>query len=200
MVIPVRQFTVADLEHLPDDGNRYEVIDGELYVTSAPHFDHQSALDQLVWAFRGWHDESGLGWPISGTGIIFAANTGVIPDLMWISDERLPTVLINPQTGQRDGKLHAAPDLVVEILSPGHENELRDREVKLTLYSRRGVLEYWLVDRARRIVEVYRRTAVAALELAATLTERDALASPLLPGFALPVERIFRLPGTLVQP
>ncbi|CAA9578356.1 MAG: hypothetical protein AVDCRST_MAG88-3044, partial [uncultured Thermomicrobiales bacterium] len=148
--------------------------------------------------FRTWHDECGLGWPVSSAGIVFAANAGVIPDLLWISDERLPTAIINPQTGRRDGKLHAALDLVVEILSPGLENEARDREVKLTLYSRRGVLEYWLVDRPRRIVEVYRRTPVAALELAVTLTERDTLASPLLPGFALPVERTFRLPGTLL--
>jgi Uma2 family endonuclease len=66
----------------------------------------------------------------------------------------LRLVMINPTTGRRDGKLYAAPDLVVEVLSPGRENEERDRETKLTLYSRRGVLEYWIVDRFTRRVEV----------------------------------------------
>ncbi len=196
-MIAVREFTVADLEHMPDDGNRYEVIDGELYVTTAPHFEHQAALDQITFALLDWHHATGLGWAVSGIGVIFARNAGVVPDLLWVSDERLAVVTINPETGKQDGKLHAAPDLAVEVVSPGWENEERDREVKLSLYSRRGVREYWIVDRAPRSVEVYRRRE-AALELAATLTVGDTLTSPLLPSFALPVEQIFRLPGALM--
>lgn len=193
------RFTVADLDNMPDDGNRYEVIDGELYVTTVPHFEHQSALDEISFALRNWHHATGLGWPVSGAGIKFSFDAGVIPDLLWVSNERLTVVTINPQTGRRDGKFYAAPDLVVEVLSPGHENELRDREIKLRLYSRRGVREYWIVDRELRQVEVYRRTAAAALEPAATLTVGDNLTSPLLPDFALPIEQIFRLPGSLMD-
>jgi Uma2 family endonuclease len=186
------QFTVADLELMPEDGNRYEVIDGELHVTAAPHFDHQLAVDRLTVALGNWDDEHGLGVAASGPGVIFAYHSGVIPDLVWVSNERMDTVF--RREGTRDGKLHAAPDLAVEVLSPGAENEQRDREIKLKLYSRHGVREYWIVDRAARTIAVYRRTEAAVLALALTLTERDTLTSPLLHGFALPVERVFLLP------
>ena len=105
--------------------------------------------------------------------------------------------MINPANGGWDGHLYAAPDLAIEVLSSGKANEDRDREVKLTLYSRRGVREYWIIDRFTRTIAVYRRTAAAALELAATLTDRDTLTSPLLPGFALPVAQVFQLPEAL---
>jgi Uma2 family endonuclease len=196
MAMSSRRFTVADLDSMPDDGNRYEVIEGVLYVTHAPHNEHQAALDQLTIALGSWYNATGLGWPVSGAGVKFAFNTGVIPDLLWFSHERVAAATVNPDTGERDGKFYAAPDLAVEILSPGRENEERDREVKRALYERRGVQEYWIVDRASRVVEVYRRTD-ADLELAATLTDRDTLTSPLLPGFALPVAQVFRLPKAL---
>jgi Uma2 family endonuclease len=89
-----------------------------------------------------------------------------------------------------DGKLHAAPDLAVEVLSPGSSNERRDREVKLKLYARRGVREYWIVDWQRRQIEVFRRED-GVLQLSATLLEGDSLQSPLLPGFALSVSELF---------
>ncbi|MDQ5851540.1 MAG: Uma2 family endonuclease, partial [Chloroflexota bacterium] len=88
------------------------------------------------------------------------------------------------------GKLHAAPELVVEVLSPGGANERRDREAKLKLYSRRGVREYWIVDWRQRQVEVYRR-AQAQLHLTETLYEDDRLQSPLLPNFAVQVRQLF---------
>jgi Uma2 family endonuclease len=192
-----RQYTIADLLNFPDDGSRYEVIQGELYVTAAPHFRHQAALNQIGSALTAWSMAGGGGLPLPGAGVIFSINTGVIPDYLWVSDERLPLILIDPATGEQDGTFHAAPDLVVEILSPGRENEERDRETKLSLYSRRGVREYWLIDYRQRTVVVYRRTNAAALELATTLMASDRLTSPLLPGFVLAVEQIFHLPGTL---
>ena len=198
MLTGERQFTVADLENFPDDGNRYEVIDGELYVTTAPHLEHQFALNQVGVALTRWSDSTGQGWTFPGVGVIFAANAGVVPDLIWVSAERLPIVTINPG-GRRDGKFYAAPELVVEVLSPGRDNEERDREIKLTLYSRRGVREYWIVDRFSQRVEVFRRNAQAALELAVTLTVGDTVSSPLLLDFALPVEQIFRLPEGLLD-
>ena len=94
-----------------------------------------------------------------------------------------------------DGKLHAAPELVVEILSPGATNQRRDREAKLKLYAREGVGEYWIVDWRTRGVDVYRRTD-ERLQAAATLTDADTLTSPLLPGFAYPVGDLWRLSRT----
>ena len=106
------------------------------------------------------------------------------PDVIWISNERLARAL------GVDGKLHSAPELVIEVLSPGLKNEERDREAKLKLYSRRGVSEYWMVDWRKRLIEVYRREQ-AQLRLACTLYEQDTLTTPLLPEFSCPMNALF---------
>ena len=89
-----------------------------------------------------------------------------------------------------DRKLHAAPELIVEVISPGLANQQRDRQTKLKLYSRRGVREYWIVDWQQQQVEVYRRTE-AELALIATLYRTDTLLSPLLPDFSCEVASLF---------
>ena len=94
-----------------------------------------------------------------------------------------------------DGRLHSAPELVVEVLSPGPVNAARDREAKLTLYSRRGVQEYWIVSWQDLSVEVYRREG-EWLTRWRTIESSDLLQSPLLPGFACQVNRIFFRPPT----
>ncbi|MGH9828106.1 MAG: Uma2 family endonuclease, partial [Blastocatellia bacterium] len=117
-------------------------------------------------------------------GLIFADDDDVAPDMVWLSTGRLSAAL------SPDGKLHSAPELVVEVLSPGDTNRRRDREAKLKLYSRRGVEEYWIVDWQLRRMEIYRRLQTQ-LELAATLQEGDEILSPLLPGFGAPLESLF---------
>jgi len=82
------------------------------------------------------------------------------------------------------------PELVVEVLSAGSENERRDREAKLKLYSARGVQEYWIINWRSPQVEVYRRQK-AILTLACTLFPGDELVSPLLPGFVCAIDRLF---------
>jgi Uma2 family endonuclease len=179
------RWTSADLEGFPDDGKRYEIIDGELHVSKQPNWFHQRAATRLGRLLDVWSEETGLGLANSAPGLIFADDDDVAPDVVWISNERLATAL------EADGKLHAAPELVVEVLSPGATNERRDREAKLDLYSRRRVHEYWIVDWRLRQVEVYRREQ-SALRLAQTLFAADTLSSPLLPGFTCAVERIFQ--------
>ena len=83
-----------------------------------------------------------------------------------------------------------APELAIEILSPGRDNERRDRETKLALYSREGVEEYWIVDWQQRTIDVYRRDG-DALDLVQALSGDAVLASPLLPGFSVPIARIW---------
>jgi Uma2 family endonuclease len=178
------RFTIADLAVMPDDGNVYEIIDGELLVSTQPHFHHQVAWTKIGGALDTWSTSTGAGIACGAPGVIFSDTDAVAPDVVWISAERLPYVL------QEDGKLHGAPDLVVELLSPGATNERRDREAKLKLYSVRGVREYWIVDWRARSVEVYRREH-AALQLVATLESDDELQSPLLPGFSARVGNFF---------
>jgi Uma2 family endonuclease len=187
------RWTVADLELLPDDGRRYEVIAGELFVTRAPHWKHQNVSVKFAMALESWSIQSGLGEAAINPGLVFSEIDSVIPDVVWASHDRLATML------DEAGHLVAAPELVIEVLSPGEKNERRDREAKLKLYSDYGVLEYWIADRQQRKVEVYRRDADRAaeesdhclLQLALTLSDEDELGSPVLPGFKIRVAQLF---------
>jgi Uma2 family endonuclease len=87
--------------------------------------------------------------------------------------------------------LTGAPELIVEVLSPGADNEQRDRSVKLKLYATQGVQEYWIADPAFQEIQVDRRQ-YATLKLVATLQASDEISSPLLPGFSCLVSMLFR--------
>lgn len=177
-------WTSQDLELLPDNGSRYEIVNGELYVSKHPHVYHQIVCGKVVIALSHWSDQAQTGIPIFAPGIIFTNDNDVVPDVIWISYERLATAL------KEDGKLHSSPELVVEVLSPGTENERRDREMKRKLYSRRGAEEYWVISWQERRLEVYQRQK-GVLELFKTLYEADVLQSPLLPGFTCKVSQFF---------
>ncbi len=177
--------TVADLADYPqDDGNRYELIDGELRVTTQPHEQHQFIVANLIAELVLWNRQTNSGRVYAAPGVVFAPGDAVAPDVVWVRRARLPALR------HADGKLHGAPDLVVEVLSPGAENEQRDRQTKHALYARYGVAEYWIVDRFGQQVAVYRR-AGADLPLAQTVTAAEELTSPLLPGFACRVAALF---------
>ncbi|WP_375507307.1 Uma2 family endonuclease [uncultured Nostoc sp.] len=185
------RWTSADLELLPDNGNRYEIIDGELFVTRAPHWGHQKATGNIYAELRTWSLSTGLGEAVPTPGIIFTDADNVIPDVVWVSKERLAILL------DQEGHLTGAPELVVEVLSPGVQNERRDaygglrlREVKLKLYASRGVQEYWILNWQLQQVEVYRREK-AVLKLVITLFATDDLSSPLLSNFVCTVARLF---------
>jgi len=178
------RWTTADLELLPDNGNRYEIVDGELFVTRAPHWDHQRVCSNICTELNLWSRQTGLGGAASGAGIIFTDADNVIPDVVWVSNERLAGLL------DEAGHLTAAPELVVEVLSPGEESERRDRQVKLKLYISQGVREYWIADWRLQQIQVYRREQ-ATLALVATLFADDELSSLLLPDFTCPVARLF---------
>jgi Uma2 family endonuclease len=179
------RWTSRDLDALPDvEGTRYEIIDGELFVSTAPHYHHQYVCGELGRQLANWCKQSGEGRVIPAPGLILSEDNDVIPDLVWLSNERLTTVL------KDDGHFHAAPELIIEVLSPGFTNEKRDRKLKLQLYSRRGVDEYWIISWRTRTVEVYRRHD-EGLELLQTLSETDSLETPLMPGLTVPVSFLF---------
>jgi Uma2 family endonuclease len=186
MVANALKWTTRDLDVMPDDGGwtRYEVIEGELDVTRAPHIQHQSAGGNIHFELEAWSRKTQLGKPYQVPGVIFTPTDAVIPDVVWVSKERLATGLDDA------GHLIVAPELMVEILSPGDQNHQRDKEVKRKLYSRYGVQEYWIVDWQGRSVEVYRHES-GILQLVGTLLPNDVLTSPLLPGFSLEVGQIF---------
>ena len=159
---------------MPDDGKRYELIEGELVEMSSPLVRHQRLLRRLLRALEA---------AVRGRGEVFLAPLDVVlsrmtalqPDLLVVLDERRSIV---------QDWIRGAPDLVVEILS--RSTAAHDRVGKLPLYARYGVRECWLVDDERQAVEVYRLAAGAPeYHLAATFRPGDRATTPLIPDLAL---------------
>ena len=178
--------TVADLDAFPeDDGNRYELIEGELFVSRAPGIPHQRVLYNLLMEFGLYLKANPIGILVPGAGAIFSDYDAVIPDLGFVVNERWDQVV----TGV---KFTGALDLVIEMLSPGTQNRQRDLSAKRRLYGKYGVAEYWIVDSENLSVSIFRLEGETLKEIAA-LTGEDKLTSTILPGFQLQVSAIFNL-------
>ena len=124
-----------------------------------------------------------IGKIIATPGLILSDIDGVIPDLVFIRTERLAEII----SGER---LTGPPDLVIEILSPGRENEMRDRVAKRQLYAKFGVKEYWIVDPKNRIIEVF-CLEQGVLERKYSAGPGDEVVSWVLPGFRCQASDIF---------
>src|SRR5262245_27916860 len=131
--------TVDQLDSYPDDGNRYELIEGELYVSRAPGIPHQRVLQNLQVAVANYLTNNPIGILVPGAGAVFSDYDAVIPDLVLVRNERWESTVAND-------RFVKAPDLVIEIISPGKENRRRDVHVKRSLYEKYGATEYWIVD------------------------------------------------------
>jgi len=177
--------TVADLDACPEDNNRYELIEGELFVSRAPGIPHQRVVLNLEIVLSNYLRDHPIGILVPGAGAIFSDYDAVIPDLAFVRNERWDQVV----TGE---KFTGALDLVIEVTAPGAENRRRDLLVKRQLYGKYGVAEYWVVDSDNRQIEVY-RLQDQRLESAGNFKNSDELDTPLLPGFKLAVNTIFNL-------
>jgi len=178
--------TIAELEAMPDDGNRYELIEGELFVSSAPGLTHQIVSDNIIYLIRRYLEQHPIGIVVSTIGLILSDYSGVIPDIVFFRFEDYDRLVSNE-------RLHAAPELVVEILSRGSENIRRDRIAKHQLYAKYGVQEYWMVDRDQQTVEIH-LLRNQSLEIAAKRQDHDVVTTPILPGFSCTAKQIFKLP------
>ena len=117
---------------------------------------------------------------------MFSEFNAVIPDLVFVRNERWNDIVAND-------RFVAAPDLVIEIVSPGTENRNRGLKAKRKLYAKYGVEEYWVVDRENRVLMIF-RLQDQTLRETARLPETGEMTSPLLPGFRLNVGSIFVWP------
>ena len=139
-----REWTVDDLHDVPDDGQRYEVIDGELFVTPAPAWRHQEAIGALYLLLRDYLNRERVGHVFfAPADVVFSPRRGVQPDLFVV-----PLVGgRRPETFEEVRRLL----LAVEVLSPSSARA--DRVVKRMLFRDEGVAEYWVVDLDSRTVE-----------------------------------------------
>ncbi len=179
---PKVRYTYDDYCELPDDGNRYEVIDGVLYMAPAPHPRHQRILFNLTVLFTPFvTGGNALGELFfSPIDVIFASEDIFQPDLLFISRERLHIIT--------DRGLEAAPDLVVEVLSPSTRS--RDLNLKRRRYAHFGVPEYWPIDPDSRTIRALMLENDHYKERG-TYVIGDELVTPLIPGLVIPVEQVF---------
>jgi Uma2 family endonuclease len=144
MAHAARVWTVDDLQHLPDDGNRYEIIDGELIVSPSPNMDHQEAIARLHLLLAPYVAAQGIGHVVFAPSDVAFTRTRVLePDLFVVP-------LVN---GRRPRRFEEAGRLLlaVEVLSPSTART--DRVRKRTVYREQGVDEYWIIDLDARVFE-----------------------------------------------
>jgi Uma2 family endonuclease len=142
MIATLRPLTYDDLVQMPDDGQRREVLGGELIVNPAPRRDHQEVVANLDWLLQQFLRASGLGRVYTHPVDVYLGRHDIVqPDLVVIRDSRLS--IYRPE-----GIVTEPPDIVVEIQSPSTRGI--DLVRKMALYARSGVPEYWIADPEQR--------------------------------------------------
>ena len=174
--------TYADYAALPDDGKRYEILDGELFVTPAPAPQHQMILANLVSVLGDHVRQRGLGRVLfAPLDVIFADSSIAQPDAIYLDNTRMSLI-------SRRG-IEGGPNLLVEVLSPSTART--DRNVKFALYARYGVDFYWIVDPEARVLEAYRREG-SAYVLAMRASGSEPCGPPPFEDLGLVVEALWR--------
>jgi Uma2 family endonuclease len=172
---PRGQWQYEDLFTLPDDGRRYEIIDGELFEMPAPAFDHDNAVANLFLLLGPIVRSLGGRIFTAPMDVFFAGANPIEPDVLILLPDRL---YLRSQRG-----IEGAPNLLIEVLSPS--NPTHDLVTKRDLYARGGVLEYWLVDPDAATIEIlalagdhYRTHVRAAGDLPVSSTVLAGLSFP----------------------
>jgi Uma2 family endonuclease len=182
MALPNRvRFKATDIYDTPDNGKRYEVIAGDLYVSPLPVPEHQGAAVVLIGHIQPFIRHRNLGRLYTAPiGVELDDENGIQPDLVFLSKERLDMV------GRRG--IEGAPDLVVEILSPSTRS--RDRGVKQRRYAAAGVRYYWIVDpRSHSLDEL--RLAEGGYERIGTYGPGAMFRPELFPGLEIPIDDLW---------
>ena len=178
MATKVRRWTSADLESLPDDGNRYEVLDGELFVTPQAAYDHQRVAMRIAIALHPYCRQHGVG-DIVGPGAVVWAKNELQPDVEVIPIHERP----RPKAKWRE---LPRPILVVEVLSDSTRG--RDHGKKRRAYARLRIPTYWTVDIDEQSIEIW------SADASESLTVIDVLKwAPLanVPPLEIPLDSIF---------
>ncbi|MDR1284426.1 MAG: Uma2 family endonuclease [Opitutaceae bacterium] len=176
-----RPFTVHDYRELPDNGPRYQLVEGDLYMAPAPNRFHQTYAGKIYSALDNWLDAHPVGKAYVAPFDVHLTDLNVYqPDVCYFSSERYACLT-------REGA-NGAPELAVEVLSPSSAH--LDLGLKKEIYTRTGVLEYWIVDPDTRLVKVYHLPENSQAP-AFTLDKTGTLTTRLLPGFRLPLTKVF---------
>ena len=177
------QWRYADYLRLPDDGKRYEIIEGVLYVANAPSYDHQFSVSRVLFSLQLFTIEHDLGVVLTAPFEVHLSESSkpVQPDVLFIRKEHQPL----PGSQVFEG----APALIVEVISP---SSIRlDRKTKFDAYEQVGVAEYWLVDPKLRGIEVY-TLSNGEYALFGQYTGNDLIESSVLAGLQIKAANLFQ--------
>ncbi len=174
------KLTYADYLETSDD-ERYELLNGELVMPPAPLTGHQMISIALASRLYLYVEEQGLGAVVAApTDVVLSDMDVVQPDVLFVSSRRSHILTRENVRG--------APDLVVEVLSPATAE--RDRTIKLDLYARHGVKEYWIVDPDAGTITVLLR-GESGFDVSDIYGEGQTLRPPTLEGFSVALAEIF---------
>jgi Uma2 family endonuclease len=170
------EWTYQDYLDLPDDGRRYEIIEGVLYVTNAPDSDHQFTATEIARQLGNFVMAHKLGRVLTAPFEVHLTEKAkpVLPDVLYIRSERWP--------GRGIKQFKGAPDLIVEVLSPSTSRT--DRVVKFSAYEQAGVSEYWIANPRSQSVEIY-TLAGREYALSKEYIGEEVIESAVLPGLQI---------------
>ena len=188
--LPSGPLTYRDYCALPEDGNRYEILDGELFVSPAPRPKHQLVIGNLYTVLRPYVERRKLGTVfLSPTDLILALATRRKPDSRTtIAQPDLVFVATGRESIVTDRAIESPPDLAVEVVSPS--TQMKDRNTKATLYARFGVPFYWILDPDNRLFEAW-ELRVGRYELATQARGSSVVAAPPFPKLRIALSRIW---------
>ena len=178
---PGPPITYHDYVLLPQDRNRYEVLDGELYMTPSPTYLHQWVVMALAAALHDHASQHGLGAVLTAPiDVVLSETTIVQPDILFIGAARVPAATAKNIT--------TVPELIVEVVFPSSAEQ--DRVDKMRAYARHGVPHYWIADPDAKVLEMYALSG-GDYALAAEFRGDVTGSSPLFPGLAIPLARLW---------
>ena len=163
----------------------WESVDGVLERMPPPTFDHQNLIDFLVATINLFQTRlpAPIGWAVSGTGLALAEDRAPTPDMVYLRTERADLI--------RGSFIEGIPDIALEALS---SDRARGLEMKRQWYAQAGVAEYWILDPANDVLTILELSA-GDYVTRSVLQSEDTWSTPVIPGFTLPLERLFNNPG-----
>jgi Uma2 family endonuclease len=181
--LPSRQWTYQDYLNLPDDGKRYEIIEGVLYMANAPSSTHQYLVGEIFAELRYFANKNKLGQVTIAPFEVHLSETSrpIQPDVFFVRAARWPSGEI--------AYFEGAPDLVVEVISPSSTRV--DRYTKFRVYEQSGVQEYWLINPRLQTVEIF-TLVEGEYALWGEFRREDTVTSGVLVGLEISCLQLFR--------
>jgi Uma2 family endonuclease len=175
-----KTYTVAEFMALPNNGKRYELIEGELTEMPGPSYSHGQTISNLVGEVKFYLRSSSIGRVFSGTAFALGPKNAPVPDVAFVVAARM-------NVEDEFDAFPGPPDLAVEVLS--RTDYVFDVDDKVERYLKAGVRLVWVINPRKRIVEVYHPATGLVPQIVSSETELDG--EDLLPGFKLAVKALF---------